>query len=124
MKKFFVLFFMMTGLVISAMACEIDFAVSEKSVKKVYSVGDELIVNVQVILTHRNCHVDISDTEFECDGLKIKQATKWKEVKPGVWTRKLKIEVTGSKSGELSISGTRTCNKEGGYGILELKGEK
>lgn len=121
MKRVFVMMILMVGMAISALACEINLEVSEKSAKEEYAVGDELVVTVEVILTHRNCHIDIADTDFDGDGLKIKQATKWKEIKPGVWTRKLKVEVTGNKSGELTLSATRTCNKEGGYGEIELK---
>lgn len=124
MKKIFVMMVLLAGMVTTAMACEINLEVSEKSAKEEYAVGDELVVTVEVILTHRNCHVDIADTDFEGDGLKIMQATKWKEVKPGVYTRKLKVQVTGNKTGELSLSASRTCHKEGGYGELELKEKK
>jgi len=122
MKRLIVLVMLLTAGIVPALACEIEFEVAEKSAKEVYQTGDEIIVTVTVILTHRNCHVGIQDTDFDGDGLKIKQATKWQEVKPGMWERKLKVEVIGNKTGELSLSASRTCNKEGGYGIIELKG--
>jgi len=124
MKRVLALVFVMVAMAATAMACEIEFEVSEKSAKEVYTAGDEIVVTVKVILTHRNCDIGISDTDFEGDGLKIKQATKWTEVKPGVWERKLKVEVTGNDSGDLTLSASRSCTRDGGYGILELKEKK
>jgi len=122
MKKVIVLVMFMVGLLVPALACEIEFEVSEKSQKEVYNVGDEIIVTVQVSFTHRVCSEGIDLTKFDADGVKVAQATKWREIKPGVWERKLKLEVIGNHSGDLSLTATRTCDKEGGFGSLEFKG--
>lgn len=121
MKRVFVIVIFLAGFLVPAMACEIEFKVSDRSQKELYNVGDEIVVTVQVALTHRVCSEGIDLTKFDTDGVKVKQATKWQEISPGVWERKLKLEVIGNHSGDLSLTATRTCDKEGGFGSLEFK---
>jgi hypothetical protein len=71
-----------------------------------------------VNLTHKNCKVSPEETKIEVDGVKILAATKWKETAPGKLDRKLKIEA--ERTGEVSISASRTCKKEGGKDKLLL----
>jgi len=100
-------------------ACEIEFKVEGKKKEK-YDQGDEIIVKVTVTFTHRVCQLGIENTQFNAKGLKIESATKWKEVSENVWERKLKIKVTGTESGKMTLTGTRTCDKEGGKGSINL----
>lgn len=101
-------------------ACEIEFEVV-KGKKEVYEKGDEVIINVKVMLTHRICPESLNKTKFDSDGIKILGATSWKETSPGIWERKLKTRVEGNEKGELTLSATRTCHKEGGFGSITLK---
>lgn len=101
-------------------ACEIELEVI-KGKKEVYEKGDEVILNVKVMRTHRICSESIDKTKFDSDGIKILGATSWKETSPGIWERKLKTRVEGNKKGELTLSATRTCNKKGGFGSITLK---
>ena len=103
-------------------ACEIDVTVVSGEKEK-YSVGDELVIKVKVTLTHRVCTSDIKQTKFDVKGIKILSATDWKELSPGVYERKLKVKVTGTKSGKLKFSATRTCDKTGGFGTINLIAE-
>ncbi len=100
-------------------ACDINLnVVGDKKAK--YAVGDELVVKVEVVLTHRNCHVDIDETKFKTTGFKVVGQTKWTEKSSGVWERKLKVQVTAPVNGKSTINVERTCNKEGGYGSLSV----
>ena len=103
-------------------ACEIDFSVVGTK-KATYNVGDEIVIKVEVTFTHRNCPEGIEKTKFKTNGLKVIGKTKWEETSPGVFIRKLKVKVTGSKKGKVSINAVRTCDKEGGFGSLTLKAE-
>jgi len=101
-------------------ACDIKFEyVGEK--KEAYSAGDIVILKVTVTLTHRNCPEALKKTKFEVDGLKILGATDWKETKRGVYERKMKLKVLETKNKKSTISATRTCDKEGGFGSLSIK---
>ncbi|MBI4647967.1 MAG: hypothetical protein HY738_15620 [Bacteroidia bacterium] len=100
-------------------ACEIEFEVQGEKKEK-YKTGDELIVIVKVAFTHKVCEIVLQDTKFEAAGLIIESATDWKETSPGEWERKLKIKVTGSEDGKLTLTATRSCSKEGGFGSLTL----
>ncbi|MFC2131116.1 hypothetical protein ACFLSQ_06745 [Bacteroidota bacterium] len=100
-------------------ACEIDFSVI-KGNKEIYSKGDELIVKVTVLLTHRNCPEGIKSTKFETEGLEVKGATKWASKNSTTFERKFKVKVTAHKNEDVFISATRTCDKEGGFGSLKL----
>lgn len=107
----------------NAFSCEIDLKVDEKSKKETYKVGDVIVIKVKVTLTHRVCTLTIDKTKFDTKGLKIEGATDWKETSNGVYERKLKVKVTGTKNGKLSLSAVRTCDKTGGYGTLSLESE-
>lgn len=106
-----------------AEACEIEWKVigKDKS-KKEFAIGDEIVIQMTVFLTHRNCPEGIHKTKLHTDGIEILQATKWKESSTLTYERKYKVRITGSGEGnKVKISAARTCDKEGGYGILILK---
>jgi hypothetical protein len=105
--------------IIAASACEITFEV-EKGKKDYYKAGDELVLKVQVSLTHRNCTQKIDATKFKFEGVKVISSTKWKTISASNFERKLKIKVTDPTSKKLSLNATRTCDKTGGYGEIIL----
>lgn len=101
-------------------ACEINFKLMGEE-KTIYEVDDEIIVLLEVKLTHRVCPEGIESTDYKTDGVDIVAATKWKETSPNVWKRKLKLKVEGNKKGKLMLSATRTCDKEGGFGSIDFQ---
>ncbi len=121
MKKLIVLLFLIGLVTYHAMACEISFSVSEKYKKEVYKPGDEVIIEVQVQLTHRVCPLEIKKTKFTYENLRILGVTEWKEVKPGFFIRQIKALVTEEKPGDVKLSAIRKCDKEGGYSVCTLK---
>ena len=63
-----------------APACHMEFDIDpETDINR--SIGDTLTVKLTLMLTHRNCQVDITDTEFITNGLDILGATRWKQVR-------------------------------------------
>lgn len=100
-------------------ACHISFDVVQGK-KDTYSKNDEIVAKVQIVLNHRSCNVEIDKTQLTPNGATIVSATKWKEEKPGVWERKLKIKIDDSKSGQATVKAVRTCTKDGGEGTLSL----
>lgn len=110
-------------LVFTGFACDIEFKVLDQYKKEIYSVNDELVVELSVVLTHRKCDIDINDSKISADGVKIIGATKWKEIKPGLLVRKLKLKVLETANSEIIVRCKRTCDKEGGYSELSLKKE-
>lgn len=104
----------------NAQACEIDIKVIDNQKSK-YSIGDELVVKVTVFLSHRNCPEGIKATRFKTNGIKILSATKWTEKNSGTFERKLKIKITGTKNGIVTIKAVRSCSKGTYTGSLTLK---
>jgi len=100
-------------------ACEIDFEIVDNK-KDVYEVGDVLIVKVKVTLTHRACPVAMKKTKFTMTGLKVVGATDWTQNSTMVWVRKLKMEVISTSDGKLVLNAIRECDKDGGFGTLNL----
>lgn len=99
----------------TASACTIKVSTSDdKDIK----VGEDFVVVINVSLTHRNCTIKPEETKIDVDGLKVIAATKWKEVEPGKLERKLKV--SAERIGEVSITASRTCKKEGGKGTLTM----
>ncbi len=105
--------------VLQTMACEFKFNVEGTS-KDVYAIGDELVVKVTLVLTHRNCDVTLEDTKYDYRGFQVAGATQWKEVSNGVYERKFKLKVTAAEKGKASFSAIRTCRKEGGSGTFQV----
>lgn len=118
-KLFFTLVLALLGAI--AYGCDVEFEVGDKFIKEEYAGGEEIVVNLKVVLTHRRCDITIEDTKIGANGGKIIGATKWKQTKPGVYVRKLKIQIVEDGSSELKLVCQRTCHKEGGSGQLVLK---
>ena len=118
-SKALILFFLLAAISVKGLACEIEFSAGDD--KKVYSAGDVVIVEVTVVNTHRDCHENIDDAKIMADGCKIAAATPWKEIKPGTYTRKLKVIVLPGNDVEFQIACKRTCDKDGGFGKIALQ---
>lgn len=102
-------------------ACEIEFTVLGDDKKESYKVGDEIVVKIDVIFTHRVCPEGIENTKFKYDGVKVLGATKWKEIANGKFERKLKLKVVEGNNPNLTLEAIRKCDKEGGYGKISVK---
>ena len=102
-----------------ALACEIDVKVYGES-KEIYRTGDEVVLSVEVFLTHRNCPEGIEATEFKAEGMDILSATKWTETYSNHFERLVKVRIAVNESSESIFYVKRTCSKEGGYDYLKL----
>lgn len=107
---------------VNSFACSISMKVIDNSKDK-YEIGDIVTVKTTVKTTHRSCPEDINKTKFNPKGVEILNATKWSEVSGGVWERKLKVKVTGTTKGKVTLSAVRSCNKDGGVGSITLEAE-
>ncbi len=112
MKKIVFLSLLFAIGLVRLFACEPIITIDGKEKSK-YKTNEELIIKVQITLTHRNCNVDIKNTKFDAEGIKILSATDWKESEPGVWERKLKVKVTAKKGQTAKITVIRACSKGG-----------
>jgi len=122
MKQFFLIILMVVIPFSWSLACDIKFNVTGDS--KTYKPGDEVVIEVTITLTHRNCHTNITETKFTYEGLKILGATDWKETKPGTYVRRVKTQVLNDQKEEAKLIASRKCDKDGGYGVCKLKKQK
>lgn len=118
--KFVVTLLVSLLFVMPASACEFKFKVSTGE-KETYAIGDEVVVVVTVVYTHRVCPEGINATKFKFTGVKALGATKWKEISEGKYERKLKLQVTESKKNKHVLSAVRSCDKDGGAGGITIK---
>lgn len=102
-----------------ANACEIIVSV-DGSKKETYKPGDVVVVKITVILQHRNCEVDINETDIKVSGSQIAGVTKWVNTGGKTWERKIKVKIIADKTNRAVITAERTCNKDGGKGSLTL----
>lgn len=100
-------------------ACDIKLEVVGTT-KTTYKIGEEIVVKATMIFTHGNCGIDLKETKFTPTGMKIKSATNWKEVSPGVFERKFKLILTKSDDDKHSFTSNRQCRKGGGNSILNF----
>lgn len=104
---------------ISGFACTYTFSVDGG--KSSCSSGEEFVVTVKLVNTHRVCNGGgAAATKFKLDGVKVMGATDWKEVGTGTFTRQLKIKVLDGAAKKVSITATRTCDKEGGFAVFNM----
>lgn len=120
MKKLVLSFALVLLSTINILACEITLTIDGKEKAK-YKTGDEVIVKVRVVLVHKNCNIDIKQTKFNQEGVKILSGTDWKEVEPGVWERKLKVKIIANEGEKAKLSVERICPKSGGKESIEFK---
>jgi len=123
MKKIIVLSILMTLTTFQLLACDIRLSIPKESAKEIYKAGDEVVIDVQIQFSHRVCPVEIKKTKFTYKNLKILGATDWKEIKPGYYTRQIKVKIekiSDAKDGQAKISAVRTCDKEGGYAVFSF----
>jgi hypothetical protein len=112
MKKIIATLILAIITVVPLIACDITLKIDKE--KKKYKAGDEVVVKVTVVIIHRNCKVNIKNTQYKNEGLDIVSGTEWKETSPGTWERKLKVKITGDKGKQASLTVFRTCELEGG----------
>jgi hypothetical protein len=123
MKYLISVFFLFSVLLIGQQvkACEIEFTILGDEKKETYKAGDEIVVKIDVVFTHRVCPEGIENTKFKYDGIKVLGATKWQEIANGKFERKLKLVVLEGDQEELILEAIRTCDKEGGYAKIKFK---
>lgn len=100
-------------------ACELKFNISGEK-KEGYKTGEELIVEVTVVYTHRTCEIQLADTKFTFEGIKILGATPWKEKTPATFVRQIKIQMLDDTLNEGMLAIVRKCSKEGVLGSVKF----
>jgi len=100
-------------------ACDITIAVDGVK-KEIYESGDIVVVKITVVLKHRNCDVDINETDIKVSGSQIIGTTKWVNTEGKTWERKIKVKILTDKSNKAVIAAERNCDKDGGQGSLTL----
>jgi hypothetical protein len=100
-------------------ACELKFAISGEQ-KESYKSGEELIVEVTIVYTHRTCEIQLSDTKFTYEGMKILGATAWKEKAPNTFSRQIKISLLADALPEAKLNIVRKCSKDGVIGTFKV----
>lgn len=104
-------------------ACELKFNISGEK-KEVYKVGEEVIVEVEIVYTHRTCEIQLSDTKFTYEGMKILGATAWKEKAPNTFSRQIKLTLLDDSLPEAKLNIVRKCSKEGAIGSFKISKSK
>lgn len=117
-RKIALLVLVLSVATLSAMACNFEFTTEGN--KKTCKPGEEFVVNVKLTLTHRTCVVAPAQTKFKTEGFDVVAATTWKEATPGIWTRQIKIKIKADDKKKITLTATRTCEKEGGLGTYSL----
>ena len=125
MKKILVALLLICGTAVSAYACSIEFTLQDKNGKTVnpdkVKVGEEYVLVVKFETTHGNCGLDVTDTKFKLDGIKVEKAADWVEVGNEVYTRKLIIKITENKKDAVSLVVVRDCGRGGALAEFKLK---
>jgi hypothetical protein len=122
MKRIFSVLLLVTLFTSVGFACDIKFVVIGDK-QATYKAGNEVIVETTVKYTHRVCELELSDTKFTAEGMKILGATPWKETAPGTYTRQIKLQILSDSAKQGVLNVVRSCKKEGGFGSFTLPKE-
>lgn len=120
MKKILSLLILIIISATATWACELKFSISGEP-REAYKAGEELIIELTVVYTHRTCEIQLSDTKFTYEGIKILGATPWKEKSPANYVRQIKVMILDDTLDEGILSIGRKCTKEGAFGSIKLK---
>ena len=124
-KKILVALLLICGTAVSAYACSIEFTLQDKNGKTVnpdkVKVGEEYVLVVKFETTHGNCGLDVADTKFKLDGIKVEKASDWVDMGNEVYTRKLKIKIVDNNKDTASIVVVRECGRGGALESFVLK---
>jgi len=120
MKKLFLILLFITEFMIVGKACDIKLVVTGEK-KDTYKAEDVIVINVTVTYIHRICELELSDTRITCTGMKIVDATEWKETQPGTFTKDLKVRLLQDGNPDASLKIIRKCSADGGIGLLKIK---
>ena len=124
-KKILVALLLICGTAVSAYACSIEFTLQDKNGKTVnpdkVKVGEEYVLVVKFETTHGNCGLDVADTKFKFDCIKVEKAADWVVVGNEVYTRKLIIKITENKKDAVSLVVVRDCGRGGALAEFKLK---
>lgn len=99
---------------VPSLACHVEFRILGEE-KETYAVGDTVSVEIELMLTHGNCQVDIEATEMSENGVKILRSTKWKRIreKPVTSVRQFVLLITGDIEGDITLRAERLCERQG-----------
>jgi len=120
MKKAIFLLALLIAVLGESHACELKFSILGEK-KEAYQAGEEVIIEVTIVYTHRKCELELSDTKFTYEGIKILGATPWKEKAPATYARQIKVLMLDDSREEGILSISRKCSKEGVFGSIKLK---
>jgi hypothetical protein len=118
LKRLFVISMLAFSVFTAANACDFDFRVNGN--KTSCHPGDIVEVTVGLTLTHRVCNVAPAQTKFKIDGVKVLQASAWKQTSANKFERVVKMEVLNDGKKKITMIATRTCDKEGGTGTFTM----
>ncbi len=125
MKRIIVILLALFGTVVSSYACGITFTLQNEKGEIVHSekvkVGENYILLINFKPTHRSCIIDIKDTKFKMDGIKVYGATDWEKIGDGAYVRKLKITIVENNKPEVKLILIRDCDRGGIVTELVLK---
>lgn len=118
MKKLSITFLLFMLAIYSGLACQ--FSINAKDNPTSCKPGDEMVIQVKLTLIHRNCEVAAKETKFKYEGIQVLGATEWKQEAPNVFTRQIKVKILDDKKDQIKLTATRTCDRDGGYGVFTL----
>lgn len=102
-----------------AVACDVKVSVYE-GLRETYRVGDEVILKLEILQTHRNCSESINATKYRTAGLEVSTATPWKEAGNNKFERFVKVKIIELPAGPATFEVSRDCSREGGYAVISM----
>ncbi len=89
--------------------------------KDVYSVGDEVSMEIKVTLPPEICSEGMENVKMYLSGLNIEEEQPWIKENESDWTRKLKLKIIRNKKSLSKITVFRKADKGSFFSQLELK---
>lgn len=111
---------------IVSFACNVSFLVNGEAKydkNKIYKVGQEINITVNVQFIHNPCLLDLNETKFKYDGLDVVKEGQWIENSDGTHSKLITVRIQKDYKKECKMTLIRTCTNQGGFGMLKFKHE-
>lgn len=83
-----------------------------KGKKESYKVGDKIDLTIKLKTLPETCADGMSRVKIYVSGMEIETQTEWVQLKPGFWTKNIRVSMVQSKKNKGVITVMRRVDKE------------
>lgn len=80
--------------------------------KATYAINDMVSLSIEIKVPPETCIDGMNQTKFYQSGISIIEQSEWKELKKGLWQKKVTLRITGNKKEFATLTIMRRTDKQ------------